>query len=228
MSQRRNHMHNHRGCAPNSPTRPRISKKPMERRQEIIQTAFRLFSEKGFENTTIQDIAAQMNVSMGLCYRYFKSKTDIFEAACEFYATESLRETQILNEPDMPAVDKLHYFIQYLFDYTLKHKEFEANYHENSEIRASRIDKVAAKMVEDLIPVIQQGIREGTFHCENPETTTRFIVFGMLHTFHEEIPAENIEAYIHHFVIFIRKMLVDLLKIDNPEQLLVWDEKNKN
>ena len=71
MSQCRNHMHNHRGSAPNSPTRPRISKKPMERRQEIIRTAFGLFSEKGFENTTIQDIAAQTNVSVGLCYRYF-------------------------------------------------------------------------------------------------------------------------------------------------------------
>ncbi|CAK7029742.1 MAG: hypothetical protein EUB_00226 [Eubacterium sp.] len=136
--------------------------------------------------------------------------TEIFEAACEFYATESLRETQIFNEPGMPAIDKLHYFIQYLFDYTLKHKEFESNYHENSEIRASRIDKVAAKMVENLIPIMEEGIREGTFHCENLQTTARFIVFGMLHTFHDEIPEKNIEAYIQHFVIFIRKILIFL------------------
>ncbi|WP_195267773.1 TetR/AcrR family transcriptional regulator [Eubacterium sp. 1001713B170207_170306_E7] len=225
MSQRRNHTHNHRGNAPNSPTRPRISKKPMERRQEIIRTAFLLFSKKGFENTTIQDIAAQMNVSVGLCYRYFKSKTEIFEAACELYASESLQQTQIPMEPGMSAVDKLNYFIKDLFDYTLRHKEFEANYHETTEIRTSRIDKVAAKMVENLIPVMEQGIQEGEFHCENLETTTRFIVFGMLHTFHEEIPAENIEDYIHHFVIFIRKMLVDLLKIDDPERLLAWNKR---
>ncbi|SDO84761.1 hypothetical protein SAMN04515624_104147 [Eubacterium maltosivorans] len=110
----------------------------------------------------------------------------------------------------MPAIDKLNYFILYLFDYTLKHKEFEGNYHENSEIRASRIDKVAAKMVENLIPIMEEGIREGTFHCENLQTTARFIVFGMLHTFHEEIPEKNIEAYIQHFVIFIRKILIFL------------------
>lgn len=110
----------------------------------------------------------------------------------------------------MPAIDKLNYFIQYLFDYTLKHKEFESNYHENSEIRASRIDKVAAKMVENLIPIMEEGIREGTFHCENLQTTARFIVFGMLHTFHDEIPEKNIEAYIQHFVIFIRKILIFL------------------
>lgn len=110
----------------------------------------------------------------------------------------------------MPAIDKLNYFIQYLFDYTLKYKEFEGNYHENSEIRASRIDKVAAKMVENLISIMEQGIREGTFHCENLQTTARFIVFGMLHTFHDEIPEKNIEAYIQHFVIFIRKILIFL------------------
>ena len=65
-------------------------------------------------------------------------------------------------------------------------------------------------MVENLIPIMEEGIREGTFHCENLQTTARFIVFGMLHTFHDEIPEKNIEAYIQHFVIFIRKILIFL------------------
>lgn len=225
MAHHHNHTHQHRGSAPNSPTRPRVSKKPTERRQEIIRTAFTLFSEKGFENTTIQDIAAQMNVSVGLCYRYFKSKTEIFEATCELYAAESLKEAQIPNDPDMAAVNKLDYFIKYLFEYTLKHKEFEANYHETPEIRANRIDRVADKMVENLIPVIEQGVQEGAFQCEEPERTTRFLIFGMIHTFHEEIPAEDTEAYIHRFVVFMRRILVDLLKIDHPEQILIWSEK---
>ena len=66
--------------ARNSPRRTRISKEPEERRQEIIETALTLFSEKGYENTTIQDISDRMNVSPGLFYRYFKSKTEIFAA----------------------------------------------------------------------------------------------------------------------------------------------------
>ena len=41
----------------------RISKDPAERKQEIIETAMRLFYEKGYEKTSISDIAREMNVA---------------------------------------------------------------------------------------------------------------------------------------------------------------------
>ena len=42
--------------ARNSPRRTRVTKDPEARRQEIIETALALFSEKGYENTTIQEV----------------------------------------------------------------------------------------------------------------------------------------------------------------------------
>ena len=65
---------------------PRITKEPAERRQEIIDTAMRLFYEKGYERTSITDIAREMGVAQGLCYRYFASKESIFDTALEQYA----------------------------------------------------------------------------------------------------------------------------------------------
>ena len=64
----------------------RISKDPAERKQEIIETAMRLFCEKGYEKTSISDIAREMNVAQGLCYRYFPSKEALFDTAVEQYA----------------------------------------------------------------------------------------------------------------------------------------------
>lgn len=52
----------------------RITKLPEERRKEIIDTAIKLFYEKSYEKTTISDIAKEINVAQGLCYRYFPSK----------------------------------------------------------------------------------------------------------------------------------------------------------
>ena len=49
----------------------RITKAPEERRQEIIDTALKVFYEKGYEKTSISDIAREMDVAQGLCYRYF-------------------------------------------------------------------------------------------------------------------------------------------------------------
>lgn len=49
----------------------RVSKPPEERRQEIMDTAMRVFAEKGYEQTTMRDIASAVGVVPGLCYRYF-------------------------------------------------------------------------------------------------------------------------------------------------------------
>ena len=47
----------------------RITKAPEVRRQEILDTAIRLFYENGYEKTSITDIANAMHVAQGLCYR---------------------------------------------------------------------------------------------------------------------------------------------------------------
>lgn len=56
-------------------------RKERERRQrsnEILESARRLFESKGFLNTTLQDVAENAEISVGLIYRYFQSKEDIF------------------------------------------------------------------------------------------------------------------------------------------------------
>ena len=55
-----------------------ITKDPQERKQEILETAMRLFQEKGYEKTSISDIAKAIGVAQGLCYRYFPSKEVLF------------------------------------------------------------------------------------------------------------------------------------------------------
>ena len=64
----------------------RITKEPEVRRQEILDTAMKLFYEKGYEKTSITDIAREMGVAQGLCYRYFSSKEMIFDSALDQYA----------------------------------------------------------------------------------------------------------------------------------------------
>jgi AcrR family transcriptional regulator len=47
------------------------------RRREIIETAFNVFAEKGYHNTSMADIAAELEVGHGTLYRYFNNKLDI-------------------------------------------------------------------------------------------------------------------------------------------------------
>jgi AcrR family transcriptional regulator len=48
-----------------------------ERREQIIKAATKLFSEQGYYVTTIQDIAREAGISVGLIYQYFKDKDDV-------------------------------------------------------------------------------------------------------------------------------------------------------
>ena len=84
----------------------RISKDPAERKQEIIETAMRLFYEKGYEKTSISDIAREMNVAQGLCYRYFPSKEALFDTAVEQYAQLQVDQmTSILKKQGMTLIE---------------------------------------------------------------------------------------------------------------------------
>ena len=48
-----------------------------ERREQIVKAATKLFSEQGYYVTTIQDIAREAGISVGLIYQYFKDKDDV-------------------------------------------------------------------------------------------------------------------------------------------------------
>jgi len=53
------------------------------RRREILDAAYKVFSEKGYHNAGMADIAAEMNVGHGTIYRYFDNKLDVASSVIE-------------------------------------------------------------------------------------------------------------------------------------------------
>ncbi|MDO5116363.1 MAG: TetR/AcrR family transcriptional regulator [Synergistaceae bacterium] len=54
-----------------------------KRKNQITKAAMKLFDQKGYTNTTIQDISEEAEISKGLIYRYFESKEDILSSLVE-------------------------------------------------------------------------------------------------------------------------------------------------
>ena len=86
------------------------NKYPEETVARILDVSLKLFLEKGYENTTIQDIIDALgNLSKGAIYHHFKSKEDILEAVCDqrlFAGVEALMN-EVVTDKRLNGREKL-------------------------------------------------------------------------------------------------------------------------
>ncbi|GAB4585178.1 TetR/AcrR family transcriptional regulator [Nocardia sp. IFM 10818] len=83
----------------------RIERRKAELRQDIIDTAFACFAEKGYHATGIADIAAELGIGHGTFYRYFANKRDIIDHVIDDLAARIIEALGTDNAPD--AADTL-------------------------------------------------------------------------------------------------------------------------
>ncbi|NKY29694.1 TetR/AcrR family transcriptional regulator [Nocardia gamkensis] len=92
-------------CIIGKVTKPstRAERRKAELRQEIIDTAFVCFAEKGYHATGIADIAGQLGIGHGTFYRYFSNKRDIIDHVIDDLAARIIAALGTENAPDAAA-----------------------------------------------------------------------------------------------------------------------------
>ncbi|MEV6323377.1 TetR/AcrR family transcriptional regulator [Nocardia sp. NPDC051787] len=86
------------GLVTKPPTR--AERRKAELRQEIIDTAFVCFAEKGYHATGIADIAGQLGIGHGTFYRYFSNKRDIIDHVIDDLSARIIAALGTENAPD--------------------------------------------------------------------------------------------------------------------------------
>ena len=148
------------------------------RRQQIIVAAKRVFSEKGFNKATMEDIAKEAELSPGTLYLYFKNKE-------ELYASLSLRILQYLHirvshvhkEPDASPIDKLDALMVAMYDVydfdpliiiNMFHLQSSETLKNLSDDLLQEIKDLSKKSIGAIADIFTEGIEAGVFIKQHP------------------------------------------------------------
>lgn len=191
---------------------PKLSDEAIEsRKAHIIESAFKVFSEKGYSHTSIDDIARHAGTSKGGIYNYYKSKEEIF---LEIAASRLISRRALLDE--IPKADGIKIFLEAYFKAVLgslreeRHLmtakfsfEFWA-----TVARDPRLNAEAKRRYEhfkdDLLRILELGIKRGEFEPMDDIDGVAYVILstldGMIHT-HAimgiELTDKSIEAYVN-------------------------------
>ncbi|RXJ88867.1 TetR family transcriptional regulator [Arcobacter sp. CECT 8983] len=80
------------------------------KKNNIIENALKLFSQKGFYNTTIPDIAKAMKMSVGNMYNYFSSKEELAKFAIKYSTNILANDLREINQMEISSRDKVFLF----------------------------------------------------------------------------------------------------------------------
>ena len=185
----------------------RVTKEPEVRRQEILDTALRLFGEKGYEKTSISDIAKAIGVAQGLCYRYFPSKEALFDSALEQYA-------DILTEPFVsPGIDDSRTLRQVIEEMPSSAEPRDTKYYpvfhgtENKKFHDQLTLKVCEKMVPIVENLLQRARHRGEIQFDDLQTAAAFCVYGQLGILlSDDLTQEEKSKRIREFLIYALRL----------------------
>ena len=158
------------------------NKNPEETVNRILDVAYRLFMEKGYEYTSIQEIINQLGgLSKGAIYHHFKSKEDILVAVTDRITGDSNRMlAEIRDRKDLNGKEKL----KTLFKASLFRSEQDEifatapNLHNNPKLLCSILyDTMEDVAPNYILPIIKQGIEDGSIQTDYPGALAELIIF---------------------------------------------------
>lgn len=139
------------------------------RTAELLEAARRLFAEKGFHATTVEDIAAAAGVAKGTVYLYYKSKQDVYWAALERGITDLQDQIKTRLEAEETPENKVRAFIAIKIRYFELNRDFFRIYF--SELGSglshpaqlpSQFEQMYLQQARILEAALQQGIEDKT------------------------------------------------------------------
>jgi len=157
----------------------RITKKPEERKLEIMDAAAMLFTTKGYVKTTINDILLEVGIAKGTFYYHFQSKEEVMDAIVMKFINQGVAAAEhIAKDTTLNAHEKLFRILGAQSHETDQKGDMIEQLHQinNAEMHQKSLVETILRLTPIITAVVEQGIREGIYNTRSPREVVEFLL----------------------------------------------------
>lgn len=209
------------------------NKYPEETIKLILEEALKLFIDKGYENTSIQDIISNLGgLSKGAIYHHFKSKEEIFEAVCKKIGNENkFYYDKIRDDQDRNGYEKLKATLEAAY----ANPNNEAVIAMTSKILSdpkflmNQINEIYSFIVPQYMqPIIEEGVRDGSIKTDYPKELAEVITTLMniwINPVITKTTPEEMRSKMNFLQLMLQRIGIDIIDEKIIEECVIYCEQ---
>jgi AcrR family transcriptional regulator len=154
----------------------------MSRKNSILNVALELFGHKGFEGTSVREIALKSKVNLAMINYYFGSKEKLFESVVEL-KTSFLKELfeKLIDDSSLSPIQKIDVVIDSYVNRIFANPLFHHILHRelSLDMRTNMHEKIIEVLIRNVLiikKIINGGIASGVFKNVDPELTVATLI----------------------------------------------------
>lgn len=177
------------------------TRRPEDRRDELLDAAEQMFVDKGVAATTVSDITDAAGVAKGTFYLYFGSKEHLVAGLHErlsagmadivMQALETIQDAGDVSEVDLVALSDA--IVAAIIDFWIDHRALYVSISQAGD--SPETARLVAEFDERIIQMLELGVRAGNeagqFSVESPAHAARFLFWGCHGTTHAALVADG-------------------------------------
>lgn len=209
------------------------NKYPEETVKLILEQALYLFIEKGYENTSIQDIINRLGgLSRGAIYHHFKSKEEIFEAVCQKIGDENAAYyDEIRDDKRVNGYEKLKIMMQAPYSNPTNEAMIAmmGKILSDPKFFTNQILEIYELIAPHYLqPILEQGIQDGSIQTKYPKELAEVLI-TLLNIWVNPVIAKTTAEQMRRKMAFFADLLngigLDVLDDEMIEQYVVLAER---
>ena len=160
-----------------------------DRKMDILQAAIRVFSQKGFHEATIDDIATEAKIAKGTVYLYFSSKNVLFKEMIRYSITQYHDSIIDKLSCEMSMENKLLLFVEFHGNFITEHIDLAHAMISSQSTLVSKEMKIMMfeqkeRMYTLVEKIVEDGISKGEVRTDINKEIAAFSILGTINDYY--------------------------------------------